>query len=418
MEHIKIFKGDIIFTERPEVFTTYKDGFVVVKNGTILAVYKDIPESYKGLPVENHRDKLIIPGLVDLHVHGPQFDQVGLGMDKELIDWLNIYTFQLESKFKDVEYAKEVYTRFVEALVKGGTTRVCIYATIHKQSTELLYDLLIHKGIGAYVGKVNMDQNGGINLQEDTLESIENTEALIKKYKNHSMVKPIITPRFAPNCTTALLKALGDLAAKYNIPVQSHLSENKKEVEWVKELFSDCSSYGDVYNKYGLFGQKPTLMAHGIYLVEEEIEMLRNQEVTIVHCPDSNMNLASGIMPTRRWLNEGINIGLGSDVGGGHLLSMTQTMVRAIQNSKVLQSITGEKSLSTSEAFYMATKGGGSFFGKVGSFEKGYVFDALIIDDEKWTKERLTIQERLNRFIYTGDDRNIISRYCNGFYIK
>ncbi|TCK97760.1 guanine deaminase [Natranaerovirga hydrolytica] len=418
MDTIKILKGDIAFTKSPDEVTTYKNGYLVIKDKKILGIYETIPESFQKISIDDYTDQLIIPGFVDLHVHAPQLDQVGLGLDKELMDWLDVYTFKLESRFQDMDYAKEVYNRFVDQLANNGTTRSCIFATIHKESTQLLFERLKEKGLGAYVGKVNMDANGAKYLQESTKESIEDTREIILKYSNDPLVKPIITPRFAPNCTRALLKALGQLANQHNVPVQSHLSENKKEIQWVKKLFPEATSYGDVYNHYGLFGQTPTLMAHGIYLEEEELKLLEKQDVTIVHCPDSNMNIASGMMPARRYLDRGIKIGLGSDVGGGHLLSMSQTIVRAIQNSKMLQTLTGEKALTMSEAFYMATKGGGKFFGKVGSFETGYTFDGLIIDDEKWTKERLTIEERLNRFIYVGDDRNIIIRYINGVDIN
>jgi guanine deaminase len=414
MENIKIFKGDIVFTATPEAFSTHKNSYLIVEKGRVKGLYDQLPEIYNSLQIEDYSNQLIMPGFVDLHVHAPQFDQAGLGYDKELIDWLNTYTFKLERQFSDLEYAKDVYTRFVNKMVAQGTTRACIYATIHKESTNLLFQLLKEKGIGAFVGKVNMDQNGAEGLQEDTFESILDTTTLIEKYLNDSMVKPIITPRFAPTCSSKLLKSLGQLAQMYGVPVQSHLSENKSEIQWVKELFPESSSYSDVYNQYGLFGQTPTLMAHGIYLEKDELDLIVKNNVMLVHCPDSNMNIASGMMPARRWLEKGIKVGLGSDVGGGHLLSMAQTMVRALQNSKLLQTVTGEKALTVTEAFYLATKSGGSFFGKVGSFEVGYEFDAIVIEDETWTKERLTLEERVQRFIYTGDDRNIVSRFVKG----
>lgn len=414
MQNLQIVKGDILFTASPEKFSIHPRSYMVVLDGKVEGVYSVLPEKYAGVPIQNFENQLVIPGFVDLHVHAPQFDQIGLGLDTQLIDWLNTYTFALESKFQDLSYAKEVYSRFAAALVSQGTTRACIFATIHRKSTELLMELLEQKGIGAFVGKINMDQNGAVGLQEDTRQSIEDTKAWIEKTKQGSLVKPILTPRFVPTCSKELLQALGEMAQKYKIPIQSHLSENKDEVNWVKQLFPQCSSYSHVYHQFGLFGQTPTLMAHGIYLEEEEIELIRKNKVVLVHCPDSNLNLASGLMPARRWLDKGMAIGLGSDVGGGHRLSMNHTMVRAIQTSKVVQILTGERALSILEVFYMATKGGGSFFGKVGSFEKGYSFDALVIQDESWTVRELSLEERLQRWIYAGDDRNITHRFVEG----
>lgn len=414
MQNIQILRGNILFTTKPEEFTQYPLSYIIVQNGVVEGIYSNLPDKYSGIEIQDFGERFIIPGLVDLHVHAPQFDQMGLGLDLELIDWLNTYTFPLESRFQDLSYAKEVYSCFAEELVRQGTTRACIYATIHKESTELLMELLIQKGVGAFVGKVNMDRNGAAGLQEDTKQSIQDTRAWIEKVSHHPLVKPILTPRFAPTCSNELLTELGQMAKQYNIPVQSHLSENKAEVQWVRQLFPQCASYSDVYHQFGLFGQTPTLMAHGIYLTENELELIQKNQVIIVHCPDSNLNLASGLMPARRWMNKKISIGLGSDVAGGHRLSMTRAMVSAIQTSKAVQSMTGEKALTIPEVFYMATKGGGSFFGKVGSFEKGYEFDALVIEDEDWTVQRLSLEERLQRWIYSGDAKNIVHRFVNG----
>lgn len=416
MDTKRILKGNILYTRSPEAFTIHPNSYMVIDKGSVQKIYQDLPEKYQGIPIADYGERLIIPGFVDLHVHAPQFDQAGLGLDTELIDWLNRYTFALESRFSDLAYARDVYTRFAEELIRQGTTRACIFATIHPESTKLLFEILIQKGISAYVGKVNMDRNSYPALTEETEQSIQDTGKLIAEYGKHPLVKPILTPRFAPSCTDTLLKKLGELASVYQVPVQSHLSENRAEIQWVSELFPQCESYSQVYESFGLFGQTPTLMAHGIYLDEKEVDLIRRNKVMLVHCPDSNMNLASGMMPIRRWQKENLLLGLGSDVGGGHRLSMAYTMISAIQTSKILQSQTGEKGLTMAEAFYLATKGGGSFFGKVGSFEEGYAMDALIVEDPPCTG-KLSVEERLQRWIYTGDDRNIVARFVNGVKI-
>jgi guanine deaminase len=216
---------------------------------------------------------------------------------------------------------------------------------------------------------------------------------------------------------------MGEMAKQTLLPVQSHLSENKKEIAWVSELEPDSSCYGDAYYRYGLFGQTPTLMAHCCYTDGEELRLMREQHVYAVHCPTSNCNLASGIAPVRKMLQQGINVVLGSDIAGGHHLSMLRVMQYAVQMSKLQYAASdGEYPfLTLSEVFYMATKAGGSFFGKVGSFEAGYAFDALVIDDHSLLPHghiTSSLVERLERFVYLGDDRHIQHRFCQGKEIK
>lgn len=415
MERIQIYKGNIIFAPTPSEIKVCAKSYIVVNGGIVAGVYENLPQIYQNSPIIDYGEQLIIPGFVDLHVHAPQFYQCGLGLDKELLDWLNEFTFALESRFADPGYAREAYSLFADELVRQGTLRACIFATIHKESTELLFDVLSAKGIGAFVGKLNMDRNCPDYLRETTEMSIRDTEEIVGKYGEHHLVKPILTPRFAPTSSENLLDALGRLARQYNLPVQSHLCETRSEVQWVRELFPSCSSYADVYYKYGLLGQTPTLMAHGIYLTDREMELIKENDVILVHCPESNVNVASGIMPVRKLLQAGIRIGLGSDVGGGHTLAMTQAIVRAIQLSKIVKIIDQQsKPLTIAEAFYMATKGGGRVFGNVGSFEQGYSFDAIIVEDDPRITSTLSLKDRLERFIYTGDDRNIIARFLEG----
>jgi len=415
----QIFKGNIIFAPTPEELKICAKSYIVVKNGMVEGIYERLPEEYGEEPVKDYGERLILPGFVDLHVHASQFDQRGLGLDRGLIDWLNDYTFSTESRFSDPAYAWEAYSIFADELIRQGTVRTCIFATIHKESTGLLFEILQEKGIGAFVGKVNMDRNCPDFLKEKTEISIKETEELIAQYGRHPLVKPILTPRFAPTSSEELLKAIGELAKKYNLPVQSHLSENPSEVKWVRELFPSHPTYSDVYLDFGLFGHAPALMAHGIYLTDRELELIKANDVMLVHCPESNINLVSGIMPVRKWLHHGIRVGLGSDVGASHTLAMSKAIVRAIQLSKLMKVFDPHakpltKPLTTAEAFYMATKGGGSFFGKVGSFEKGYSFDAIIVEDDPRITGRLSLEEQFQRFLYTGDARNIIARFVEG----
>ena len=416
--HINILKANIVHTETSKLFNISKNGYIVVQGNCIEGVYDKLPERYKNIEIEDYGDKLIIPGFVDLHTHAPQFAIKGIGYDKELIPWLETYTFPEETKFKDISYATKVYKEFASELYNEGTTRAVIFATIHPKATEVLMDLLEEKGIVSYVGKVNMDRNCPDTLKENSDESIKNTTDWIQncsgKYK---FVKPIITPRFVPSCTSYLMKELGNIAINQNIPVQSHLSENLSEIEWIKELHPKCKNYGDVYNEFNLFGQTKTIMAHCVHLTEEEIAKIEKNKVVIAHCPTSNVNLSSGIAPISKLLKKNIQIGLGSDIAGGENLSMFAVMASAIRMSKLKKVCfkEDEQPLTLQEVFYLATKGGGKFFGKVGSFEEGYEFDALVIDDDNlWKVNKGSIEERIERLIYLGDGENIITRYAGG----
>lgn len=422
MTVLQAIKGNVIFTQNFGQYEIFKGGYIIIEDGLVNGVYSNLPEEFKCIGVKDYGEKLIIPGFVDLHLHGPQFPNLGLGLDKELMPWLETYTFPEESKYSDMDYAMKVYKTLVKELWKNGTTRSCIFASIHSESTKLLMDIINDAGLGAYVGKVNMDRNCPDFICEDTKKSLEETEEFLKEYGNkYERVKPIITPRFVPTCTSELLKGLGQLAAKYNVPVQSHLSENKGEIEFVRELHPEALNYASVYDEAGLLGQQPTIMAHCVLLEEEEIELLRKNKVFIAHSPNSNSNLASGIAPTRKLLKAGIPMGLASDISGGHSLSMRNVMVEGAQvsNIKWIESGKTETPLTTSELFYLGTKGSGRFFGKVGSFEPGYEFDALIIDDSEIIGlKEISIEERLQKFIYTGHSKNIEVRYVAGNVVE
>ncbi|VBB09875.1 metal-dependent hydrolase [Lucifera butyrica] len=408
-------KGNIVFTPGPEGFTLHQESYLIVERGVVREICRSLPAEYAACRVEDYGDRLIIPGFVDLHTHASQFNQRGLGLDLQLLEWLNEYTFKEEARFAARDYAAAAYQAFAAEIVRQGTTRVVVFATIHKESSELLFNILARKGIGAYVGKVNMDRNCPDDLREETEQSLRDTEEIIRRWQDHPLVKPVITPRFAPTSTEKLLRGLGALAVRYNLPVQSHLSENQAEVRWVAELFPAQAEYHKVYDSFQLFGQTPTVMAHCIYLTAEAVQHMKMAQVMAVHCPDSNLNLASGIMPVRKMLAAGVPVGLGTDIGAGQSLFMPATIVSAIQLSKLYYVMQPEcKPLTLSEAFYMATKGGGRFFGAVGSFEPGYSFDALIVDDRAEHARGRSLLERLQQFIYTGNAADIAERYIAG----
>ena len=415
-----VLKGNICYSEDVRSLKTVEQGYLVCQDGKSAGVYKELPVQFADYPIEDCGDMLIVPGLVDLHIHAPQFAFRGLGMDLELLDWLNTNTFPEEAKYADLEYAKKAYGIFAEAMKKSATTRACIFGTIHRPATELLMDLMEETGLKTMIGKVNMDRNspdylreqGAEESEQETLRWLNETGS---KYEN---VKPILTPRFIPSCTDDLMERLGRLQKEHGLPVQSHLSENQGEVTWVKELCPASEFYGDAYDQFGLFGGNgKTVMAHCVSSSEEEIELIKERGVYIAHCPQSNTNLSSGIAPVRTYLDREVNVGLGSDVAGGSGESIFRAMADAIQVSKLRWRLTDEslKPLTVEEAFYLGTLGGGSFFGKVGSFLEGYEFDALILDDSGLPHPQdLNLRERLERFIYLSDDRHLKGKYTGG----
>ena len=409
-----IIKGTFIDTLTKDEFRIRK-GFILVEDGLIKNFSEENPDT--SLKLYDYTGKLIIPGLSDLHLHAPQYPNVGLGLDLELLDWLDTYTFPEESKYKDIEYAKKAYQTFVDDLAKTATTRASIFATLHTDMTLLLMDLLEQKKICAYVGKVGMDRNCPDfyiekNGKEETLRFVEECQK-----RNYKFVKPIITPRFTISCTDEYMKYMGELAKKYNIAVQSHLSENFGEIDFVKQLRPNDKFYGESYDKNGLFGKEvKTVMAHCVHCPKEESELIKKNGVYIAHCPTSNSNISSGICPAGRYLREGYNIGIGSDISGGHTLDLFEVIRHAIQVSKMnLRYINPkEKPLTLSETFFMATNKGGSFFGKVGVFEKDYEFDAIVLDESLIKNIReYNEKERLERFIYNKDAK-IESKFIRG----
>lgn len=415
-----VLKGNIIYTENPDQINVVPDGYLVCVEGKSAGVFTELPEEYKGLPMEDYGEKIMIPGLVDMHTHASQYFNKGLGMDQQLLEWLNTYTFPEESKYENIEYAKKAYQIFVNDLVKSPTTRAIIFATIHEEATIYLMDLLEKSNLRTMVGKVNMDRNSPELLcEKSAIEAAKGTrkwlKAITRKYEN---VTPILTPRFIPSCTDELMKMIKDIQKKFNLPVQSHLSENKSEIEWVKALCPETDGYADAYDKFGLFGRDcKTVMAHCVYPTDEEINLIRNNGVYIALCTESNMNLSSGIPPIRKLKEALVNLGLGSDVAGGSNLNMFKVMENTIQASKLYWCLIDKESkpMGISEVFYFATKGGGSFFGKVGSFEKDYELDAVIIDDSRISSvDKLGLKERLERIIYLSDERDIVAKYVAG----
>ncbi len=417
-----VLHGDIVYSQSPHVLSCLPGGWLVCEEGRVAGAFETLPQKYQHLPLQNHSGSLIVPGLVDLHLHAPQYPFLGLGMDLELLDWLQQVTFPYEARFEDLGYAKAAYQRFTAALVEGPTTRACVFATIHLPATLLLMDLLEKSGLACYVGKVNMDRNSPENLCEECADtSLAATEEWLEScHGRYQRTRPILTPRFIPSCSNALLQGLAALKQQTGLPLQSHLAENPSEVALVNELCPEAKSYADAYDRLGLLDAQ-TIMAHCVWPAEGEIPLLRERGVFVAHCPNSNANLSSGIAPVRQYLNAGVNIGLGSDISGGAALSLFRVMADAIQHSKLRwRLVEGSGApLTMPEAFWLATRGGGAFFGRVGAFEPGYAFDALVLDDSRLLAlSPLDLQSRLERLIYLAENSDIRAKYVEGRRVK
>lgn len=419
-----VLKGAIAYSKDANTIETYANGYLVCENKKCAGVYRKLPKKYENLPIVDYGDRLIIPGMTDLHVHAPQYTFRGIGMDLELLEWLNQHTFPEEAKYVNVEYAKQAYAYFVQDLKRCFTTRAVIFATIHNESTVALMDQLEETGMVTYVGRVNMDRNSVPALQEENAEvSLRGTERWLKEIEGkYGNTYPILTPRFIPSCSDELMQGLGKIAQEKGLRIQSHLSENQSEIAWVRELVPTADCYAKAYESFGALAEpgRPTIMAHCVYSDEREIELMKKHGTFVAHCPDSNMNLSSGIAPIRRFLDAGLQVGLGTDVAAGSSMNMLKTILCALQVSKMYYRMvdTNVKALSFEEAFYLSTAGGGSYFGKVGTFLEDYEFDALVIDDSKmYSMREMSIRERLERMVYNDSDCVIMDKYVKGMQI-
>lgn len=369
--------------------------------------------------------EFFMPGMVDTHIHAPQYSYIGTALDMPLLEWLNTYTFPMESRFKDMDFARKVYNQVVRRTLRNGTTTACYFATIHTDASLLLGDIAHKFGQRALVGKVCMDINNFVkHYKESSQESHEETRRFIAELleKKYPLVKPVVTPRFALSCTGALLGELGEIAKNNNLHIQSHISENVEEVKLVKDLFRDSKSYTEVYHKFNLLTDK-TVMAHGCHLSDEELVLFRETGASLSHCPNSNISLCSGLLNVRNVLNLKVKLGLGTDVAGGYSASMLDAVRKAVETSKLL-TIQDPKhdTLTFEEVFRLATLGGSqalSLDNQTGNFEVGKDFDALRVNVSIPDGPIDLVQPEepkilLEKFLNMGDDRNIVEVYVAG----
>jgi guanine deaminase len=419
MENLLIIKSNFVYSKSKDELIEKEEAFIVINNGVIEDIYDSLPDKYKNVEVKDLTDKIIIPSFSDLHVHAPQYPQRGIALDELLYNWLNKYTFVTENKYKDIEFAKRVYDKFVNDLISNGTLHAVVFGTIHKDATQYLVDVFEKKNMESFIGKVNMDKSAPDYLCETVSGSIKDTEEFIINNKDNKFAKPIITPRFAPTCSKELMDGLGELASKYHVGVQTHLVESLWEKQEAINCFPGESCDTQIYEDSKLIKTSPFVGAHFIFPSEKDIEILAKYGGFAVHCPEATVNVMAGIMPIGNLLDRGINIGLGSDVAAGTSVAIYKQIAMAVRLSKIKAFY--EKNIrpvTFEEAFYLATKSGGKLFEKTGSLEPGYFFDALVIDKMEDEFAKLNLKENVERFCYSGTEDNIKKVYLRGNNVK
>ncbi|AYG63129.1 guanine deaminase [Rhizobium jaguaris] len=415
--------------------------------GAIIAVHRHGDPNYRA--IRDARDAsgelvifpagcYILPGFVDLHVHAPQYPQLGDALDVALEVWLQKYTFPLEARYQDAAFARRIYGLLVDDLLASGTTTALYFATIHQEATRALVDICLEKGQRALIGKVAMD-----NADEcpeyyrdlSTEEALDGTRALIDYVRGHpdngeGRVLPVVTPRFIPSCTDATLEGLGAVAKECGCHVQTHCSESDWAHGYV--LARHGMTDTDSLDRFGLLGRK-TVLAHANFLTAKDMETVRVREAAVAHCPLSNAYFANAVFPLRAALEKRLHVGLGTDISGGPSASMLENARGAILASRMLQSgvdpnlpaaarsTFGPAQIDFRDAFHIATAGGGIALDlPIGQFTPGYQFDAVLIDAdaEKGTvrlfEDRDKGERILQKIIYTASRPNIAATWVGG----
>lgn len=381
--------------------------------------------------VETTGNQFFVPGFIDTHIHASQYPNVGIFGHSTLLDWLETYTFPLEGSYTDTERATEVYTKVIGRGLANGTTMASYYGTIHVPATVCLSQIALKLGQRALVGRVCMERFCPETVQDASIESDRDfVDQVLALDKTGRHVKPILTPRFAPSCTMETMKGLAELAKERDLPVQTHISENSREIAWVKELFPECNSYTDVYDNANLL-KHDTVLAHAVHLGDDEVELIKKRESGISHCPVSNASIASGIAPIKSYLDKNVKVSLGTDVSGGFTTSILANAREALLMSRLLSERSGNTDdvLSVNNALFIATLGGAQVCNAsdfVGNFAVGKQWDAQLINlDAKGSPVDVfnwqlpqdpveRIENLVHKWVYVGDDRNTEKVWVDG----
>ncbi|CUW43026.1 guanine deaminase [Brucella vulpis] len=401
-----------------------EDGAVLVENGRILRFggYAEVSgEAGADVKLADHRPHLIVPGFIDTHIHYPQ-TQVVASYAANLLEWLNTYTFVAEQKFADEQHAEFIAERFLDELIRHGTTTAVAYCSVHPQSVDAYFRASQHRNMRMLGGKVMMDRNAPPALCDTAQSGYDDTKALIARWQGQGRLDYVITPRFAITSTPEQLEASQALVREHPVCfVQTHLSENHDEIAFTRSLYPDAPDYLGIYEHYGLLGNK-TLLGHSIHLEEREVRLMAETGSIAVFCPTSNLFLGSGLFDRDRLKAAGVRMAVATDIGGGTSFSMLRTMD---EGYKVLQ-LRGQR-LNPFQSFYMMTLGNAralSMEDRIGTLEEGTEADIVVLDSSATSPMRLrmaagaTLEQELFLLQTLGDDRAIVETYVAGKPMK
>ena len=409
---------------QPENIEYFEDGLLVIKDGLVSKIgYSTalLPELNDDIEVIDYSGKLIVPGLIDTHIHYPQTDIIA-APGEQLLDWLNDFTFPAERAFEDRKVASETADFFLNELLRNGTTTALVFPTVHSQSVDAFFIAAQKLQLRMISGKVMMDRNCPEYLQDTPESSYQESKELIDKWHGVDRLQYAVTPRFAPTSSEEQLALAGKLLDKYDdLYLHTHVAENLSEVQWVKELFPASRSYLDVYHHYDLVRQR-SVFAHCIHLDHEDKQLMQRTGSACAFCATSNLFLGSGLFDVNDAWDYGINVGVGTDVGGGTSFNLLQTLAESYKVTKLLS-----KSLSAYQALYLATLGGAKSLDlddTIGNFAVGKEADFVVLnfDSTPLIKRRIrssnTLHEKLFPLMMLGDDRSVSAVFILGELAK
>ncbi len=397
----------------------FEDGVLVIDNGQVLQVgpAAELLPKLRDVEIKHYADALITPGFIDTHIHYPQTGMIA-SYGEQLLDWLNTYTFPTEKQFADKAHAADVAGIFLKELLRSGTTTALVFGTVHPQSVDAFFEAAQALNLRMIAGKVLMDRNAPDYLIDTAESGYAESKALIERWHGKGRLHYAVTPRFAPTSTPEQLTLAGKLLGEYpDLYMHTHLSENRKEIEWVKALFPERKGYLDVYDHHKLIGPR-AVFAHGVHLCDEECQRLAETGSAVAFCPTSNLFLGSGLFDLNKLEAHGVRVGLGTDVGAGTSFSQLQSLNEAY---KIMQ-LQGKK-LDPFKSLYLATLGGAEALyldDKLGNFTPGKDADFLVLDYNATPllsyrmQQAQNLAERLFALCMLGDDRTVLETFAAG----
>lgn len=417
------FHSEPLSGDDTDAYTYIEDGALLIRDGIIQrrGAFAEVSALAKDVPVTDHRPHLMMAGFIDTHIHFPQV-QVIASWGAQLLDWLNNYTFPEETRFADADHSARMAAAFYDQLIAHGTTSAVAFCSVHKTSADAFFTEARRRNMRMLGGKVMMDRNAPDGLRDTPQSSYDDTKALIGDWHGKGRNGYVISPRFAITSTPAQMEMAQALVAEHpDCHVQTHLSENKDEIAFTKELYPQARDYLDVYQHYGLLGDK-SLLGHAIHLEPREIDTLAETSAHPVFCPTSNLFLGSGLFDDAGLRAKGITNGIATDVGGGTSYSMLQTLN---EGYKILQ-LQGQ-ALHPLRAFHWATRGNACILGlsdKIGTLDEGSEADIVVLNSHSTDAMALrlerasTLFEELFILQMMGDDRAIAEVYVGGIAAK